>query len=105
MKFVRFMFAGPAALVIAMTASQMVAGSTGLAGHATTAKSTVKTRQLVDLNHATLEELETLPGIEGAYAAKIVKNRPYADKTQLSTKGVVSAATYARIRSLVIAKQ
>src|SRR5580704_1880020 len=101
MESARFMFAGSAILLAAMAAGQTFPQQSE---HATAGKSTVKARQLVDLNHATLEQLETLPGIEGAYAAKIVKNRPYADKTQLSTKGVLSAAAYARIRALVIAK-
>ncbi|HVW07230.1 MAG TPA: helix-hairpin-helix domain-containing protein [Bryobacteraceae bacterium] len=69
------------------------------------ATSTPVRRDLIDINHATIDELKTLPGIQDALAAKIVKNRPYANKTQLSSKGVVSAATYKRIRTLVIAKQ
>ncbi len=70
------------------------------------AKSTVAPgTTLLDINHATAEELKALPGIGDAYADKIVKNRPYANKTQLSSKGVLSAATYARIKSLIIAKQ
>jgi DNA uptake protein ComE-like DNA-binding protein len=71
---------------------------------ATAAKATTKSARLVDVNHATLEELTTLPGIQEAYAAKIVKNRPYANKTQLSSQGVIPAATYRRIRALIIAK-
>jgi DNA uptake protein ComE-like DNA-binding protein len=69
------------------------------------AKATIRPSELVDVNHASLEDLMTLPGIQDAYAAKIVKNRPYANKTQLSTKGVLPAATYRRIRALIIAKQ
>lgn len=65
----------------------------------------VRPRDLIDINHATVEQLKLLPGIEDALAAKIVKNRPYANKTQLSSKGVVSAAEYRKIRPLIIAKQ
>ena len=73
---------------------------------ATAAKTTAaKLTKLVDVNHATLEELAALPGIQDAYAAKIVKHRPYANKTQLSTQGVIPAATYRKIRALIIAKQ
>ena len=61
--------------------------------------------ELVDINHADVGELKTLPGIQDALAAKIVKNRPYANKTQLFSKGVISAAIYKRLRALIIAKQ
>jgi DNA uptake protein ComE-like DNA-binding protein len=61
--------------------------------------------RLVDINRATMEELETLPGIAEAFAAKIIKNRPYANKTQLAGKGILSASAYAKIKSLIIAKQ
>jgi DNA uptake protein ComE-like DNA-binding protein len=61
--------------------------------------------ELVDINHASVDELKTLPGIQQAYAEKIVKNRPYANKTQLSSNGVIPNATYRKIRTLIIAKQ
>jgi DNA uptake protein ComE-like DNA-binding protein len=69
------------------------------------ASGTVRPRVLIDINHATLEQLKSLPGVQDALAAKIVKNRPYASKTQLSSRGVVSAAEYRKIRPLIIAKQ
>ena len=67
--------------------------------------SKIRPRDLVDINHASLEELKTLPGIQDALAAKIIRNRPYANKTQLSSKGIVSAPEYRQIRLLIIAKQ
>ena len=71
-----------------------------------TARTTsTKSAKLVDVNHATLEELVALPGIQDAYAAKIVKHRPYANKSRLSSQGVIPAATYRKIRALIIAKQ
>lgn len=66
---------------------------------------TAKSGSLIDVNHATVEQLKTLPGILDATAAKIVKNRPYSNKAQLSSKGVISAATYKRIRNRIIARQ
>jgi competence protein ComEA len=78
------------------------AGQTPAAG--TAMKAQTKT-DLLDINSATKDQLNALPGIGDKYAQKIVDGRPYAKKTDLVRKKVIPQATYNKIASMIIAKQ
>jgi len=59
----------------------------------------------VNLNSATKEDLEKLPGIGEALADKIIAARPFKSRMQLVSKGVLTKAQYAKVRTHVTAKQ
>ncbi len=60
--------------------------------------------KLVDINSATLTDLESLPGIGTAYARKIVEGRPYASIDELKVRKVLSNGTYDKIRERISVK-
>src|ERR1700686_4246504 len=65
--------------------------------------SALATKAKVNLNSATQQELEALPGVGEATARKIIAGRPYSSVDDLARAGV-PASTIDKIRSQVTAK-
>ena len=85
------------------TASKPAA--TGKAAPAASSSSSSKTpnSQKLDINTATKEQLDALPGIGAVYSQKIIDGRPYTTKRDLLTRKIVSQATYDGMQEKIIA--
>lgn len=56
----------------------------------------------INVNEATSEELDTLPGVGSVYAQKIIAGRPYAGVEDFKEKSQLSDAVYEKIKDLII---
>jgi DNA uptake protein ComE-like DNA-binding protein len=73
-----------------------------------TGKATAKSQpagQLVDINSASAEELDKLPGIGSARAKAIIANRPYGGKDDLNNRKIIPPNVYNQIKDQIIARQ
>ena len=92
------------ALTVSFASSQTPASKTDSKQATSETKSTASSK-LVDINTATKDQLDALPGIGDKYAQKIIDGRPYARKDELVSKKIIPQSTYSKIKDMIIAKQ
>jgi competence protein ComEA len=91
--------------LFAAVATSVVPAQTGGAMKAAPAQAAAAAdANKVDINTATPDQLKALKGIGDAYAQRIVAGRPYTAKNQLSTRGILPAATYNGIKDQIVAR-
>jgi len=114
MKLARYLGAIGLSIVLALPAlAQTAAPSKSPSAPAATAPSmapgaAAKSQpagELLDINSASAEELDKLPGVGPARAKAIIAHRPYFGKDDLVNKKIIPSNVYAQIKDKIIARQ
>ncbi len=61
----------------------------------------IATSDLININSATIEELDKLPGVGAVVGQKIIDNRPFGALEELINKKVVNKNVYENIKNLI----
>jgi competence protein ComEA len=86
-------------------AAQAAATKPDMASKPDAASSAQPASGLIDINSASAEELDKLPGIGPARVKAIIANRPYGGKDDLVQRKIVPRYVYNRIKNKIIARQ
>jgi DNA uptake protein ComE-like DNA-binding protein len=81
------------------------APATGATGSEKANTKNTSAAKLLDINTATKQELEALPGIGSAYSQKIIDGRPYKAKNDIVRNKIIPQSTYDKIKDQIIAHQ
>jgi DNA uptake protein ComE-like DNA-binding protein len=93
------------ALSFSLTTPTHITAQAASTSSASSSKATAPAGEKLDINSATKEQLDALPGIGEAYAQKIIDNRPYRTKRDLVIKKIIPQSTYEKIKDQIIAHQ
>jgi len=58
-------------------------------------------QEAININQATAEELDILPGVGAATATKIIQGRPYASTDELVSKKIINKGMFEKIKGLI----
>lgn len=58
-------------------------------------------KTLINVNTASLGELDSLPGIGPVYGQSIVEHRPYSNVEELLSKGALKTSAYQKVKEMV----
>jgi competence protein ComEA len=109
MKLSRYLGAIGLSIMLALPASAQTTSPSKTPGSPTaTAPSTTGkavTGGLLDINSASAEELDALPGVGPARVKAIIANRPYGGKDDLVNRKIIPQNVYNQIKDKIIARQ
>ncbi len=114
MRFGKFGLAGAIGLMLTLPAAAQTLQTTPTKPTVTKPTSTMaapntamprSASSIIDINTASAEDLDNLPGIGRTRANAIIKHRPYKGKDDLVNRHIIPPNIYNGIKDKIIAKQ